>query len=79
MENPTQHNPEDKQRLQEKLDLFNSYLDDILSSPLTKGYNVTRTSDYINALTYFEENMDAIEKELEEFDDDKYLDEFFNS
>lgn len=37
MENPTQHNPEDKQRLQEKLDLFNSYLDDILSSPLTKA------------------------------------------
>lgn len=64
--------------LKEELDLYNSRLSNLQSKLLTDGYELTRSSDYQDALTFYENEIDAIESELDSLEDDKFLSGFFN-
>lgn len=64
--------------LKEELDLYNSRLSNLRSKLLTEGYELTRTPDYQDSLTLYENEIEAIESELDSLEDDKFLSDFFN-
>lgn len=76
MDNET--NFHDSSELHDDLELYRSRLNNLQSEPLTEGYGMTRTPEYQDSITFFEDEIDAIEEELEFLEDDKFLNDFFN-
>ncbi len=64
--------------LDEELNLNKSRLDLLQNQMLTEGYDVANTTSYQDNLAYFEDEIEAIEDEINFFEEDKFLDEFFN-
>lgn len=64
--------------LGEELVLNISRLNNIQSEPLTEEYGITRSADYQDALAYIEDEIDAIENELDTLDD-PFLENFFSN
>ena len=65
--------------LEGQIELNKSILDNIQSAPLTEGYEMVNTSEYQDALTFFDDELESAEKELDFLEEDKYLKDFFNS
>ncbi|MDE6522188.1 MAG: hypothetical protein K2L17_05165 [Muribaculaceae bacterium] len=64
--------------LEEQIELNKSRLNNIQSIPLTEGYEKVNTPEYQDALTFFEEELEANEEELDFLQEDKYLRDFFS-
>ena len=64
--------------LDEALNLNKSRLDELQNQMLTAGYDIANTPSYQDNLTYFEDEIEALEDEINFFKEDKFLDEFFN-
>lgn len=64
--------------LEEKIELNKSRLENLQSMPLTEGYDILNTTEYQDALTFFQEELETAEEDLDFWDDDKYLRDFFS-
>lgn len=64
--------------LEDKIELNKSRLENLPSMPLTEGYDILNTPEYQDALNFFQEELEAAEEDLEFWDDDKYLRDFFS-
>ena len=64
--------------LEEKIELNKSRLENLQSMPLTEGYDILNTTEYQDALTFFQEELETSEEYLDFWDDDKYLRDFFS-
>lgn len=64
--------------LEEQIELNKSILDNIQSMPLTEGYEIVNTPEYQDALTFFDDELESAEDELDFLQEDKFLRDFFN-
>lgn len=64
--------------LEEQIELNKSILDNIQSMPLTEGYEIVNTPEYQDALTFFNDELESAEDELDFLQEDKFLRDFFN-
>ena len=64
--------------LEEKIELNKSRFENLQSMPLTEGYDILNTTEYQDALTFFQEELETAEEDLDFWDDDKYLRDFFS-
>lgn len=64
--------------LEEKIELNKSRLENLQTMPLTEGYDILNTTEYQDALTFFQEELETAEEDLDFWDDDKYLRDFFS-
>ena len=63
--------------LEEQIELNKSILDNIQSVPLTEGYEIVNTPEYQDALTFFDDDLESAEDELDFLQEDKFLQAFF--
>lgn len=64
--------------LEEQIELNKSILDNIQSMPLTEGYEIVNTPEFQDALTFFDDELESAEDELDFLQEDKFLRDFFN-
>lgn len=64
--------------LEEKIELNKSRLENLQSMPLTEGYDILNTTEYQDALTFFDDELESAEDELDFLQEDKFLRDFFN-
>ncbi len=60
------------------IDLNKSILDNLQSIPLTEGYQILITPQFQDALTFFEDELESLVEELDFWEEDKILRDFFN-
>lgn len=76
MKNTNHCGEESTSELWDELELNISRLNNLQSEPLTEGYGITRNPEYQDAFTYLEDEIDAIENELDSLDD-PFVEDFF--
>ena len=63
--------------LEGQIELNKSILDNIQSAPLTERYEIVNTPEYQDALTFFDDELESVEDELDFLQEDKFLQAFF--
>lgn len=64
--------------LEGQIELNKSILNNIQSAPLTEGYEIVNNPEYQDALTFFDDELESAEDELDFHQEDKFLRDFFN-
>ena len=63
--------------LEGQIELNKSILDNIQSAPLTEGYEIVDTPECQDALTFFDDELESVEDEIDFLQEDKFLQAFF--